>query len=180
MDTLGIQNTSVNFFGVLIDRFGFLRISIVVPFLCPGFTMKSVCLSVVFVVVVCLPYLPPLPRRIVTMDIGCNINYYDADDDEVIAGVHEDDDAEIQYGYCRSRRRTSYEYRGSSLLTPAQIMEQEAYYRYAEVAVQRVTYILQLILLHQASYVTLRATLGQWSGIDSMTSAIAFAREKMR
>ncbi len=71
------------------------------------------------------------------MDIGCYINYNDADDDKVNAGVHEDDDAEIQYGYRRSRRKTSYEYWGSSSLTPAQIMEQETYYRYAEVAVQR-------------------------------------------
>ena len=84
------------------------------------------------------------------------------------------------HGYRRSWRRTSYEYRGSSSLTPAQIMEQETYYRYAEVAVQRVTYILQLILLHQASYVTLRMTIGQWSGIASMASAIASAWGKMQ
>jgi hypothetical protein len=113
------------------------------------------------------------------MDIGRDINYNDADDDKVNAGVHEDDDAKIQYGYQRSQRRTSYEYWCSSLLTPAQIMEQETYYRYADVAVQHVTYIFQLILLHQASYVTLRATIGRWSGIDSMASAIAFALEKM-
>jgi hypothetical protein len=113
------------------------------------------------------------------MDIGHHINYNDADDDEVNAGVHKDDDAKIQYGYHRSRRRTLYEYQGSSLLTPTQIMEQETYYRYAEVAVQHVTYILQLILLHQASYITLRATIRRWSGIDSMASAIAFAWEKM-
>ncbi len=59
-------------------------------------------------------------------------------------------------------------------------MEQETYYRYAEVAVQRVTYILQLILLHQALYVTLRMTIGWWSGIASMASAIASARGKMQ
>jgi hypothetical protein len=113
------------------------------------------------------------------MDIGRNINYNGADDDEVNAGVHEDDYAEIQDGYRRSWRRTLYEYRGCSLLTPAQIMEQETYYRCAVVTVQCVTYILQLVLLHQASYVTLRATIRRWSGIDSMASAIAFAREKM-
>jgi hypothetical protein len=77
-------------------------------------------------------------------------------------------------------QRTSYEYRGSSLLTPTQIMEQETYYRYAEVAVQHVTYILQLILLHQAWYITLRTTIGQWSGIASMASAIASAWGKMQ
>ncbi len=36
---------SVNFSGFFIDRFGFLRISIYVAFVCPGFTMKSVCSS---------------------------------------------------------------------------------------------------------------------------------------
>lgn len=36
-------------------------------------------------------------------------------------------------------------------------MEQDTYYRYAEVAVERVTYILQLILLHRVSYFSLRA-----------------------
>jgi hypothetical protein len=114
------------------------------------------------------------------MDIKRDSNDNDADEGKLNAGVHKDNDADIQYGYCRSRRRTSYEYRGSSLLTPAQIMEQETYYRYAEVAVQRVTYILQLILLHQASYITLRATIGGWSGIASMASAIASAQRKMQ
>jgi hypothetical protein len=48
------------------------------------------------------------------------------------------------------------------------------------VAVQHVTYILQLILLHQASYVILRATIGRWSGIAGMAGAIASAWEKMQ
>jgi hypothetical protein len=49
----------------------------------------------------------------------------------------EEGDANIQYGYRRSRRSTSYMYRGSSSLTPAQIMEPETYHSYAKVAVQR-------------------------------------------
>jgi hypothetical protein len=114
------------------------------------------------------------------MDIGRDSNDDDADKGELNAGVHKDDDANIQYGFSRSWQRTPYEYRGSSLLTPAQIIEQETYYRYAEVAVQHVTYILQLILLHQALYVTLWATIGRWSGIASMASAIASAWGKMR
>ena len=57
-------------------------------------------------------------------------------------------------------------------------MEQETYYRYAEVAVQRVTYILQLILLHQASYVSLRTSITCLSGIASMMRVVAIAREK--
>jgi lysozyme family protein len=73
----------------------------------------------------------------------------DSDDNKLDAGGH--NDQFNQYGYRRSCRRTSYEYRGSSSLTPTQIMKQETYYRYAEVAVQHITYILQLILLQQAT-----------------------------
>jgi hypothetical protein len=91
------------------------------------------------------------------------------------------EDADIQYGYRRSQWRTRYEYRGYSSLTPAQIMELETYYRYAKVkvAVQRVTYILQLILLHQASYVSLRTLITRWSGIASVVRVVAIAREKV-
>jgi hypothetical protein len=105
--------------------------------------------------------------------MSTNIN--DNDD----SGEDDEDPDIIQYGYRRSRRRTPHEYRGSSSLTPAQIMEQETYYRYAEVAVQRVTYILQLILLHQASYVSLCASITRWSGIASMEGAVIIAREKV-
>ena len=59
-------------------------------------------------------------------------------------------------------------------------MEQETYYRYAEVAVQRIAYILQLILLHQTLHISLRATIGRWSGIASMAGAIASARKRMQ
>ncbi len=94
------------------------------------------------------------------MDIGRESDNDDAIDGELNPINQENGDDKVQYGYRRSRRRTSYEYRGSSLLTPTQIMEQETYYRYAEIAVQQVSYLLQLILLHQASYVSLRATIG--------------------
>ena len=105
----------------------------------------------------------------------------DSDDKELNAGGHNDyADDDIQYGYWRSCWRTSYEYWGSSSLTSAQIMEQETYYRYAEVPVQHITYILQLILLHQATYVSLRATIERWSGIASMAGTIASAQEKSK
>jgi hypothetical protein len=68
------------------------------------------------------------------MDVRQDSNDNDADEG------NKDDDADIQYGYRRSWRGTSYEYWGSSLLTLAQIMKQETYYRYAEVAVYNVTY----------------------------------------
>ena len=96
------------------------------------------------------------PQLLLRQIMSTNVN-----DEELNTGVHDDDvAADLQYGYCRSRRRTSHEHRGSSSLTPAQIvMEQETYYRYAEVAVQHVVYILQLILLHQTLYISLRATI---------------------
>jgi hypothetical protein len=47
------------------------------------------------------------------------------------------EDNELEYGNWDSRRRTSYEQRGSSSLTPAQIMEQESYYDYATKAFER-------------------------------------------
>ena len=73
-----------------------------------------------------------------TMDVGLREN---DDDDDVIdeargEGAREErrgqrvqqhrhdhnSDAKIEYGYRRSRRRTLYKHRGSSSLTPAQIM----------------------------------------------------------
>jgi hypothetical protein len=114
------------------------------------------------------------------MDVGRESSDDDAVEGKVNPIDHENGDDDVQYGYRRSRRQTSCEYWGSSLLTPAQIMEQETYYRYAEVAVQHVSYILQLILLHQVSYVTIRATIGRWSGIAGMAEAIESAWEKMQ
>ena len=117
-----------------------------------------------------LIFIPPHPCAVLATMTNINNNDKRGEDDK---------DANIQYGYRRSWRRTPYKYRGSSSLTPAQIMEQETYCRYAKVAVQHVTYILQLILLHQASYVSLCTSITRWSGIASMARAIAIAREKV-
>jgi hypothetical protein len=90
--------------------------------------MKSVCLSAVCFFFVFSSYLQkkytPL-SSLVTMDIERDSNDNDAVEGKLNVSNHEDDDDNIQYGYRRSWQRTSYEYRGSSLLTPAQIMEQE-------------------------------------------------------
>jgi hypothetical protein len=96
-------------------------------------------------------------------------------------GSHDNND-DIEYGYPWSRRITTYENCGSSSFTPAQLMEQETYYRLAEVVIHHVVYILQLILLHQASYVRLHLLIGRWSGVSavSMASAIELARAKMQ
>jgi hypothetical protein len=39
--------------------------------------------------------------------------------------VEDDDEEEIEYGFCRSRRATSFQNRDSSSLSPAQVMQQE-------------------------------------------------------
>ena len=61
-------------------------------------------------------------------------------------------------------------------------MEQETYYRYAEEAVERVVFILHLVLLHQASYVALRSLVGQWCGVSvaNVASVVETARVKMK
>ncbi len=60
--------------------------------------------------------------RIITMDVGRESDNDDAIDGELNPIDQENGDDEVQYGYRRPRRRTSYEYRGSSSLNPAQIM----------------------------------------------------------
>ncbi len=48
MKSVELVCQSVNFDAKSVDRFGFLKIAVYVAILCPGFTMKSVCLSVFF------------------------------------------------------------------------------------------------------------------------------------
>ena len=71
------------------------------------------------------------------------------------------EDDELEYGYRDSRRRTSYKQRGSSSITPAQIMEQESYYGYAMMAFERSMYFLRLIVLHRAVYASLCLLVGR-------------------
>jgi hypothetical protein len=54
-----------------------------------------------------------------------------------------EDEEDIEYGIRQTRRLTSYEYRDSSSLTPAQHMEQEVYYKNAEMAYEQ-----SIILVH--------------------------------
>ena len=92
------------------------------------------------------------------------------------------EDDELEYGYRDSRRRTSYEQRGSSSLTPAQIMEQESYYDYATMAFERSMYFLRLIVLHRAVYASLCSLVGRWSvsNVASAASVVEAARAKMK
>ena len=75
---------------------------------------------------------------------------------------HDDDEEELQYGIRQSRRATSFEYRDSSSLTPAQIMEQEVYYEAAEDALERGMHIAHLLVLLFCTYIHLSSTVTQW------------------
>ena len=55
---------------------------------------------------------------------------HDGEDMQGAGGGNHDDD--IQLGFRRSRRDTSYQYRDSSSLSPAQMMERDVYLEYAE------------------------------------------------
>jgi hypothetical protein len=65
------------------------------------------------------------------------------------AGAVEDDDdeEEIEYGFRPSRQATSFQYRDFSSLLPAQVMEQEVYYLFAEDALERGTLMAHLLFL---------------------------------
>ena len=97
-------------------------------------------------------------------------------------GDHNDDDEEIQYGIRRSRRATSFQYRDSSSLSPAQIMEQEVYYEAAEDALERGVFIAHLIILLLGIYRHYHAMVGRLliSGDAIVTDFVAVVREKFQ
>jgi hypothetical protein len=77
--------------------------------------------------------------------------------DEMRGGADADDDSkELQYGWQSTRRRTAYEHRGTSSLTPAQVMDQQTHYGYAWVSLMQALQVLQLVLLLLASFICLR------------------------
>ncbi len=67
-----------------------------------------------------------------------------------------DDIDDIEHGIRRKRRNTSWVYRDSSSLTPAQIMEQELYYHAAEDSLFFSSWILQNLALLSLNHVALR------------------------
>ena len=95
-------------------------------------------------------------------------------------GGCEDEEDQIQYGVRRSRRNTTFEYRDSSSLTPAQFTEQEVYFARAEEAVHGSLPIAQLIFLLLAIYHRYLIVLIVWHRIGNfMTDSIACMREKI-
>jgi hypothetical protein len=76
--------------------------------------------------------------------------------DEMGGGADADDDSEeLQFGWRSTRRRTAYEHRGTSSLTPAQVMDQQTHYGYAWVSLMQALQVLQLVLLLLASFICL-------------------------
>ncbi len=63
---------------------------------------------------------------------------------------------DFQHGWRNSCKRTSYEHRGPSSLTPTQIMDQQTFYRYAWTSLVQEMHIFHLVLVHLASYLHLR------------------------
>ena len=62
----------------------------------------------------------------------------------------DDDSEELQFGWRSTQRRTVYEHRGSSSLTPSQVMDQQTHYGYAWMSLMQGIYVLQLIHHHLA------------------------------
>ena len=94
--------------------------------------------------------------------IRCQLRDVDYDDD---------DDDELEYGLRRTRRRTSYEHRGTSALSPAQVIDRDTYYGYASIAFMQSMYIYQLLLFHLVMYRYLQRCIALLMG--SATSSIA-------
>lgn len=94
----------------------------------------------------------------------------------------EDREEEVYYGIRRSRRATSWEYRDSSSLTPAQVMEQEVYYNMAEDVLLKSMHLLNIITAIFLAYESFKARIGRWQSLGGRVgaaAAISGAREKM-
>ncbi len=83
--------------------------------------------------------------------------------DEMQGGADADDSGEeIQYGLRNTRRRTAYKHRGTSSLTPAQVVDQQTHYGYAWLSLLQALQVFQLVLLLLASF---RACVGTLMGL---------------
>ena len=67
------------------------------------------------------------------------------DEDDVNAA------AEYEWVERRTRRQTTYEYRGTAL-TPAQVIDRDTYYAYATIAFMQGMRLYHLVLLHLVMY----------------------------
>ena len=92
-----------------------------------------------------------------------------------------DEEESVEFGIRRSRRATTSHHRDSSGLYPAERMEQDVCYTYAEEAVARSLYIAQLVSILFAVYNHYNSFIVQWQRLEStMADAIAVVRNKMQ
>ena len=89
---------------------------------------------------------------------------------------------EIHYGLRHSRRATTFQYRDSSSLTPAQMMEREVYLQCAEDTLLKATRIAHLITILFGVYSQLRAQVSQYTAlVDGMADSVfSAANARMR
>ena len=89
---------------------------------------------------------------------------------------------DVEYGFRDARRRTTYEHRGSSSITPRQIMEREGYiwwiYYFFDCALD----YLQSMVYLQAMNTRLRLFVRQWDEVigENVGVAVSEAREMMK
>ena len=85
----------------------------------------------------------------------------------------------IQIGLRGTRRSVSYEYRGSSSLTPGQIMEQEGYTAWIYYLFDHILDHQQVMVYFQSTYDGLRSFVHDHSGRLDLGRLVAEAREMM-
>ena len=91
--------------------------------------------------------------------------------------IDDEDDAVYDRVVRHTRRRTTYEYRGTAL-TPAQVIDRDTYYAYASIAFMQGMRLYHLVLLHLVMYRRLQQCITVVTG--SVTPhVIAAMQEKM-
>eukprot|EP00956_Cyclotella_meneghiniana_P018837 scaffold31724_cov60-Cyclotella_meneghiniana.AAC.5 len=78
-------------------------------------------------------------------------------------------DEDVEYGLRRSADSTSYEYRDSSSLSPAQFIEQEVYYAVSRHILQQCIIIAHLIIPVLTTYIHYRQLLRRYEAIATVT-----------
>lgn len=96
-------------------------------------------------------------------------------------GGGDDEEEEIQYGFRRERRATSYHYRDSSSLSPAQMMEREVCYQFAGDMLTECILMIQIMSLVFTMYTRYQTILRRLLMIgDTVAGAIAAAQARIQ
>lgn len=96
-------------------------------------------------------------------------------------GGGDDEEEEIQYGFRRARRDTSYHYRDSSSLSPAQMMEREACYQFAMDILNELILMIQIMSLVFTMHTRNQAILRRLLIIgDAVAGQIAAAQARIQ